>query len=661
MVSSMVRALPDMGDRMVADEQLRRSEARLSTILEHLREGLIIATLDGDVFYWNPAALTMHGFTNADECHRLADQFRRQFELWTPDRRRKLPYHEWPLVRVMRGEHVHEVELCLRRLDQGWERSILYSGVIAETLTGEKLAHLSMIDLSEQRRAEAALRKSEGLLRLFIEHAPAGIAMFDREMRYLAVSRRWREDYQLQGELIGRSHYDIFPEIPERWKEVHRRVLAGEILKADEDPFVRPNGTTQWIRWEVRPWYDQAGEIGGALIAAEDVTARVRAQQALTEQRRVLKSVTDTATVALFIMDQQGQCTFMNPAAEKLTGYRLHEVQGKSMHSLIHHTRPDGTHYPKEECPIVRARPENTKVQGEDVFIHKEGHFYEVAFIASPIREPSGQAIGTVVEVRDITQEKKAAHILRESEIRHRQLAEALGEADRRKDEYLAMLAHELRNPLAPMHNAAQILQRLGSSDPRIVRAADIVARQVGHMARLVDDLLDVSRMARGKISLQKTRLDMTELVRHVAEDHRTAIEGAQLRFHVSLPDCSLFVMGDKTLLAQVFTNLLQNALKFTPPGGDISFDVQRENQEIVLRVKDTGIGMTPDLLQHLFEPFVQADSSLDRSKGGLGLGLALAKGIVQLHGGQIAAYSEGKGTGSTIEVRLALLKDDCR
>jgi CheY-like chemotaxis protein/two-component sensor histidine kinase len=219
------------------------------------------------------------------------------------------------------------------------------------------------------------------------------------------------------------------------------------------------------------------------------------------------------------------------------------------------------------------------------------------------------------------------------------------------------MLAHELRNPLAPIRNAVEVLKLIGPQDPTLAQARDMIDRQAAHMARLVDDLLDVSRITRGKALLRKEPLDLVPLVRVAAEDHRTLLEGTGLKLSVRLPDGPLWVEGDPTRLAQVVGNLLHNANKFTDAGGAVAVRLEADaaGREAVLTVRDAGIGMGPEILARLFEPFSQADRSLDRSRGGLGLGLALVKGLAELHGGSVRAASAGYGHGSEFTVRLPL------
>jgi signal transduction histidine kinase len=236
-----------------------------------------------------------------------------------------------------------------------------------------------------------------------------------------------------------------------------------------------------------------------------------------------------------------------------------------------------------------------------------------------------------------------------------RLLIRQLHQTSRKKDEFLATLAHELRNPLAPIRNAAQYLRLKGSMEPDLQNARDIIDRQVRHLARLVDDLLDVSRIARDKIILQKERLALGVVLTSAIESSRPLIESAGHELIVCLPPEPVYVEGDLTRLAQVFGNLLVNAAKYTDRGGRIWLTADRQGSDVVISVKDTGIGIPADHLPHLFEMFRQAAPTLERSQGGLGIGLALVKGLVELHGGSIEAQSDGPGKGSEFLVRLPL------
>jgi CheY-like chemotaxis protein/nitrogen-specific signal transduction histidine kinase len=250
----------------------------------------------------------------------------------------------------------------------------------------------------------------------------------------------------------------------------------------------------------------------------------------------------------------------------------------------------------------------------------------------------------------DITERVRAAEAVRASE-------ESLRDANRRKDDFLAMLAHELRNPLGPIRNSLHILRLRGTDARTVDTVREMMDRQMLHLTRMVDDLLDVSRITRGKIILRSERLDWGRFVHMGCEDRRREFESMDIKLNLEAPPTPVWVNGDPTRLAQILDNLLANALKFTKAGGEVSVDisVDEETQAALLTVRDTGVGIDQDMLPQLFGAFMQAEQSLDRSQGGLGLGLAIVKGMAELHGGEVSAESDGPGRGATFTVRLPL------
>ncbi len=264
---------------------------------------------------------------------------------------------------------------------------------------------------------------------------------------------------------------------------------------------------------------------------------------------------------------------------------------------------------------------------------------------AIPTPEPAGSVLWHG-HVADVTDQKHAEQALLAAN-------EQLREADRRKDEFLGMLSHELRNPLAPIHNSVHVLRHGDATQAS--RALAVIARQAEHLTRLVDDLLDVTRIARGKIHLRPERLDLCELARRTGEDFRALIDDRRIAYRVVIPGAPVWVAGDATRLAQVVGNLLHNASKFTRSGDEVTLTVDVVGDEARIRVQDTGAGIDPALLPNVFDAFVQADRTLARTQGGLGLGLALVKGIAELHGGTVRAASAGHGKGTEFTVRLPL------
>ncbi|HEY6104465.1 MAG TPA: ATP-binding protein, partial [Anaeromyxobacteraceae bacterium] len=272
-----------------------------------------------------------------------------------------------------------------------------------------------------------------------------------------------------------------------------------------------------------------------------------------------------------------------------------------------------------------------------------------------PYRTPSNVIGGVVVSFIDVTNLKEAEAALHQAMGDRERAEQALREADRRKDEFLAVLSHELRNPLAPIRSSLHVLDHAAADSEAAQRARQIIARQVGHLARLVDDLLDVTRISRGKLQVDRRPLDLRALSQRTAEDHRGLFAARGVALEVALPDDPLWIEGDATRLAQVIGNLLQNSAKFTSSGDSVRLSLDVADGFAVLRVRDTGIGIEPAMIPRLFQAFSQADSSLDRRRGGLGLGLALVKGLVETHGGTVDVSSPGKGAGSEFVLRLPL------
>ncbi len=276
----------------------------------------------------------------------------------------------------------------------------------------------------------------------------------------------------------------------------------------------------------------------------------------------------------------------------------------------------------------------------------------ELRLAREQIEKTNTELIELTRDLEKRVQERTEA--LRASEERYRRAAEGLAVEARRKDQFLALLGHELRNPLAPIRTAVHMLRTSATDTDTTARMHEMIDRQVAHLAQIVDDLLDVSRIAQGRIRLQKKPLDVVQLIRTAAEDHRPDLESAGVNLHVRLPDDQLWVNGDPTRISQILGNLLHNARKFTDAGGQVTVEVRPDDNHVTLNVSDTGIGIEPEVLPTLFEPFTQSERARSRSRaGGLGLGLALVKGLAELHHGTASATSPGLGKGARFTITL--------
>src|SRR6185437_1892178 len=282
---------------------------------------------------------------------------------------------------------------------------------------------------------------------------------------------------------------------------------------------------------------------------------------------------------------------------------------------------------------IARLRRGERVDHFETVRVAKDGRRIDVSLTISPIKGEDGEIIGASKIARDITERKRAETLLRE--------------ADRQKDEFLATLAHELRNPLAPICAAAELLRNAKSLAPELRAATAILERQARHMTHLVDDLLDMSRITSGRIRLQPEPVELAELLKSVVDTHRQSAETARHQITLTTANVPVYVSGDRVRLTQIISNILHNAVKYTPPGGKIEIGLRSENRQAVVSVRDNGMGIPAEMLEHIFEPFAQLDRSYERADGGLGIGLTLAKRLIELHQGRIEASSAGRGKGT--------------
>jgi PAS domain S-box-containing protein len=358
--------------------------------------------------------------------------------------------------------------------------------------------------------------------------------------------------------------------------------------------------------------------------------------------RLFVDSVHDYAILAL---DPEGRVVRSNTGAERLLGYSRQELAGRAFGCIF---TPDEAQrgVPEQE---LRKAAEAGRASDDRWHARNDGTFFFANGVTTPLRDDRGVLRGFVKILRDRTDRKRL-----DEELRTR--TEALARADREKDEFLSVLAHELRNPLAPVVYALRLLDEKPLDDPDRWYIRRIVDRQMRRLARLIDDLLDVSRIRTGKVELRKSRIDLNVLIGHAVDGVRPLCEDRGHTLTVSLPPEPVWVDADPNRIEQVLANLLSNAVKFTENGGHLSLAAERHGQEAVVRIKDDGVGIAADLLPRIFDLFIQGDRSLDRSRDGLGIGLTLSQRLVELHGGTLEAQSAGTGQGSEFVVRLPAL-----
>jgi PAS domain S-box-containing protein len=683
-------------------------------------------------------------------------------------------------------------------------------------------------DLTEQHRLQEQLDAERLRLRDTFMLAPAFIATL-RGPQHVFESAN-PQYFKLVGnrdnigkpvrealpEVEGQGYYELLDEVYNSGKPFVGTEMSIHLQSEDSGQIEE-----RFVNFVYQPLKEMNGSVSGIFLHGIDVTEQVRARQRVEELAQINRTITDNAASCLFMMDEQGHPTFMNPAAEIATGYTLSEIMDKPLHYAVHHTRPDGSTYPMSECPIDSASKYMLSLrEQEEIFIRKDGSFFPVSFsVASLARE--GKTIGAVLEFRDITEHKRFEEALRfqaeastllagsleyettlasiarlsvpnladwcavdileddrsikrlaiahtdpykvalayelqhkypshpamsapmqealqsgKSQLipevsesflatvarddQHLEILRGLGlkswiivplvarartlgaitfisaesgrrynssdlaffedlasraaiavdnaklyrqaqEASRAKDEFLATVSHELRTPLNAIMGWAQILTRGQSDGQFLIRAIETIERNARSQAQIINDILDVSRIITGKLRLEVRPVEPASVIQAAVETVRPAAEAKDIRIQMMLDSSAGPISGDPDRLQQVVWNLLSNAIKYAPKGERVQVRLERVESHVEIIVSDTGRGIKPELLPYVFDRFRQDDSSTTRRYGGLGLGLAIVRHLVELHGGTVHAYSEGEGKGSSFTIALPLMLGQIR
>ncbi len=491
------------------------------------------------------------------------------------------------------------------------------------------------------RAAGHAAAEGERELRAIFDLAGDGMAILNPDGRLVRVNRRFCEITGYgERELVGRDVGElVHPADRARDAAAVAAALRGD---ADgwtiEERHVRKDGQVAWVVVTGNVLRDAAGQPLRTVATLHDVTARMRMEEDLRASEALLRLAQRAAHAGVWQLDLAAGTAWMSRECHALYGTAL-AARGPDLGAW--RERPVPADAPAVAAALAAAIERDEEYSAEFRIHHPalgERWIWEIG-------GAEYDSSGTPVRVRGIA--------LDVTERKHGE--QALVTADRRKDQFLAVLSHELRNPLAPMWNALSVLDRADPAGDAALRARAVLHRQLAHLSRLVDELLDLTRISRGKIQLRRAPLALGDLVRRAADDHRSLFSEAGVALDVRLPEEPASVSGDATRLTQVVGNLLQNAAKFTPRHGHVLLELTTGEKDALLRVRDTGVGMDAEMLSRLFEPFAQAESSLERSHGGLGLGLALVRRLVELHGGQVWAHSDGPGAGAEFVIRLPL------
>jgi PAS domain S-box-containing protein len=588
----------------------------------------------GHVTSWNPGAEKLSGYS-ADEI--IGSHFSR---LYTPEG-------------LEAGSPQKDLDLSAREGSadlEGWrirkDGSRYWASVHLTPLRNEvgQVTGFAQIarDLTARHAESEALRISEERFRSLLEDV-RDYAIFTLDPQGIVTSwnagARHIKGYEAH-QIIGTHFSRFYPReaVERRWPEHELAVARLDGRFEDEGWRVRADGSRFWANVVITAARDSRGALVGFSKITRDLTERRRHEESLRQSEERLRLLIDgVQDYAIFMLDASGMVSSWNRGAQRIMGYPAPEIIGKH-YSHLHRAEDVTSNRPWRE--LANAR-EHGREEVESWRVRKDGSVFWASSVITALREDTDEGVkGFAAVVRDLTL---------------RQHTERLEDSARRMQEFVAMLAHELRNPLAPIRNAVSLMAKKGMGDATLEAMRQTIDRQSLHLARILDELLDVNRIAVGRFTIERQQVDFKEVVARSLEASKPLIDARGHALHTQVPNAHLEVQGDAVRLTQTIVNLLNNAAKYTKPGGRIDLLVSVRGGDIEVVVRDTGKGIAPDMLGRIFELFMQIDPAENGQQGGLGVGLALVKHVVELHGGQVTAHSEGLGRGAEFRVTLPL------
>ncbi len=622
-----------LGDERPSQNLSLEQRARL---LELIHDPVLVSDFGGAIVYWNQAAVELFGYSPEEALGRHGHDLLRT--------EASIPHEALEAALAREGFWVGELTQTARN----GQRIVVESRrqVLVEP-DGGRLVLETNRDITKRKQAEAKLSEGEERLRLALTAANQGLYDLDLTTGEAKVT----PEYAV---MLG---YDpaTFEETNARWRDrlhpddrqkiygAYEAYIRGEI-PGYEVEFRQRTKSGDW-KWILSIGSIMSRDAEGRplrmLGTHTDITERKQTDEKLRESERRFHAIYDEAFEFIGLLTPDGTLVDANKTALDFIGCVPGDVVGKPFWETPWWDASVGQQERLKVAIAEAAQGRFVRFEGEHR--GRDGTLETVDFSLTPVRDDSGQVTLLIPEGRRITELKRAQ--------------EALREADCRKDEFLAKLSHELRNPLAPIRHGLEILNSKTPPEPMWQWARDVIGRQVRQLARLLDDLLDVSRITRNKLELRREHVDLAKIVEAALETSRPLIEQFDHRLTVALPPDSLIVNADPTRLAQVFSNLLNNAAKYTSRGGLIGLTVERRGNEVVVKVRDNGTGIAADILPLIFEPFVQADPNSEGAQGSLGIGLTLVKQLVEMHDGRVEASSQGVGKGSEFAVFLPAVK----
>jgi PAS domain S-box-containing protein len=507
--------------------------------------------------------------------------------------------------------------------------------------------------ITERKRLTDEIKNSQLLLNTIVQNTRDLLFLNDSEGRVVFVNDAYIKTFGIElKDVVGKNALELYhdEEVARKIEENDRKVMqTGEAIVSEEIAQT-PDGKLSTFLTTKSPWRDGDGKIVGVVGVSHNITERKQAEAQLIRSEREFRTLAENAPDVIMRFDKNLRILYLNPQVEAATGIRVTQYIGKTNEEMG---------MPEHLCHmwnnLFRSAYELKTVQETEFnYSGPEGTKTYRLRVAPELADDG--SVQTFLGIStDISRHKRAEDALRESEQKALALVAELEKADKNKNDFIGVMSHELRNPLAVIVAGLSLLE-VTDSQELITSAKKIIGSQVGQLCRLVDDLLDLTRIDQNKVKLKKETVNLNELLKNASRDMMPKYRVKGIRLNTELPPEPVYLSADLVRIAQCAGNLLENALKFTPNKGHVALSLKQENGEAVISVRDNGMGIGTDLLEHVFEPFVQADTSLDRTDGdGLGLGLSIVKSIVELHGGSVSAFSKGVGKGARFTIRLPI------
>jgi PAS domain S-box-containing protein len=586
--------------------------AWLAAIVESSDDAIVSKDLDGVVTSWNPAAERIFGYT-AEEM--IGQSIAR---IIPAD---QLEEEKLILSRVRSGQRIEHFQTVRQRKDG----SHVYLSISVSPVRDASGSIIGASKIARDITSQHDGERIRGLLAAIVESSDDAIISKDLNGTITSWNHAAQRLYgYAPEEMIGESVMKIVPpDLHDEELRILAKVREGHRIEHFETSRIARDGRRIEVSITVSPVRSSSGAIIGASKMARDLTSLREADRT----RATLAAIVTGSDDAIISKTLRGIVSSWNPAAERLYGFRTEEMVGQSIMKII----PPHLQHEEEEI-LAKIRAGEPIDHFETVRQRKDGTLIEVSITVSPLRDSLGRVVGASKIARDITAQR---------------------EAQRRKDEFLAVLAHELRNPLAPIRNAIALFAQPGLTPEQRGRAHAIAERQFAHMSRLLDDLLDVSRLTRGHVELKRSRVELHTLVQQALEATRSYYEERRHKLVVREAGEPIWLLADAVRITQILANLLTNAAKYTDAGGEVEIATRRAGDEAVITVSDNGIGFDRDMQRRLFVLFSQDRTAIARAAGGMGIGLALVREFVERHGGTVTGESGGPGKGSRFTVRI--------